>query len=157
MHAKYTNVLYPLASWISMFYFSFAVYIATSLGVPLIKLMWINLNMSITGLVNNHFTQLLMHILSLSIMVILAVCLLNRTAESLVKSIKPNCSWGSSTTRSSSMVKFLQSSMGELVNVRWTVVMVKSIGAANRRWLRSMVGVTSIYQGTLSDSVRELL
>ena len=30
------------------------------------------------------------------------------------------------------MVMFLQSSMGELVNVRWTVVMVKSIGAANR-------------------------
>ena len=105
-------------------------------------------NMSVTGLVNNHFTQLLMHILSLSIMVTLAVCLLNRTAESLVKSIKPNCSWGSSTTRSSSMVKFLQSSMGELVNVRWTVVMVKSIGAANRRGWRaitSMVDVTSTY------------
>ena len=138
-----------------MFYFCFAVYIATSLGVPLIKLMRINLNMSSTGLVNNHFTQLLMHILSLSIMVILAVCLLNRTAESLVKSIKPNCSCGSSTTRSSSMVKFLQSSMGELVNVRSTAVMVKSIGAANRRGRRvstSVVDVTSIHHCTLIDS-----
>ena len=56
------------------------------------------------------------------------------------------------------MVKFLQSSMGELVNVRLTAVMVKSIGAANRRGQRaitSMVDVTSIYQGTLSDSVQE--
>jgi len=38
--------------------------------------------------------------------------------------------------------------------------MVKSIGAANRRrWrvITSMVGVKSIYQGTLSDSARELL
>ena len=79
--------------------------------------------------VMRNFTQPVMHILSLSVMVTLAVCLSNRTAESLVKSIKPNCSCGSSTTRSSPIVKFLQSSMGELVNVRWTVVMVKSIGA----------------------------
>jgi len=56
------------------------------------------------------------------------------------------------------MVKFLQSSMGELVNVRWTVVMVKSIGAANRRgWSvsTSVVDNTSIYQGTLSESLQE--
>jgi len=99
-----------------------------------------------------------MHVLSLSVMVTLAVDLLKRTAESLVKSIKPNCSCGSSTMRSSSMVKFLQSSMGELVNVRWTVVTAKSIGAANRRGWRvitSMVDVTSIYQGTLTESIQE--
>jgi len=56
------------------------------------------------------------------------------------------------------MVKFLQSSMGELVNVRWTVVTAKSIGAANRRGWRvitSMVDVTSIYQGTLTESIQE--
>ena len=56
------------------------------------------------------------------------------------------------------MVKFLQSSMGELVNVRWTVVMVKSTGAANRRGWRvstSVVDVTSIHQGTLNESVQE--
>jgi len=99
-----------------------------------------------------------MHVLSLSVIVTLAVCLPNWTAGSLVKSVKPNCSCGSSITRSSSMVKFLQSSMDELVNVRLTAVIVKSIGAANRReWraITSMVDVTSIYQGTLSDSVHE--
>ena len=59
-----------------------------------------------------------MHILSFSVMVTLAVSLLNMTAVSLVKSMKPNCSSGSSIIKSSSMVKLLQSSMGELVNVR---------------------------------------
>jgi len=56
------------------------------------------------------------------------------------------------------MVKFLQSSMGELVNVRWTVATIKSIGAANRRGWRvstSAVDVLSIHQGTLNESVQE--
>jgi len=42
------------------------------------------------------------------------------------------------------MVKFLQSSMGELVNVRWTVVMVKSIGAAIEAGGESIVDITNI-------------
>jgi len=110
------------------------------------------------GFVKNHFTQPLMHILSLSLMVTLAVCLPNWTDGSLVNSITPNCSCDSSITRSSSMVKFLQSSMGELVNVRWTVVMVKSIGAANRSGRRVNSGHHKyMYQGTLSNSVQELI
>jgi len=71
-----------------------------------------------------------MHILSLSMMATLAVSLLNWTPKSLVKSIKPNCSCCSSITRSSGMVMFLQSSMGELVNVSWAIMLVKSTGAA---------------------------
>jgi len=38
------------------------------------------------------------------------------------------------------MVMFLQSSMGELVNVSWVVVLVKSIGAANGWKQERMVG-----------------
>jgi len=131
----------------------------TSFALEAFLITWICIDLR-TCLVKIHFTQPQMHVLSFSMMVILAVSLLNVTAVSLVKSMKPNCSSGSSIIKSSSVVKFLQSSMGELVNVRWTVVMVKSIGAANRRrWrvITSMVGVKSIYQGTLSDSARELL
>ena len=72
----------------------------------------------LAGFVKNDFTQQLTHLLSLSIMATLAVSWLNWTAESLVKSIKPNCSCCSSITRSSWMGMVLQSSMGEFVNVR---------------------------------------
>jgi len=84
----------------------------------------------LAGFVKNDFTQQLTHLLSLSMMVTLAVSWLNWTAESLVKSIKPNCSCCSSITRSSWMGMVLQSSMGEFANVSWAVVLVKSIGAA---------------------------
>ena len=123
------------------------------LGVPPIKLVCTNLRTCLVlPLWRITIFSPIAHtyIPSLSVIVTLAVWVPNLTAESLVNSIKPNCSCGSSITRSSSMVKFLQSSMGELVNVRWTVVMAKSIGSANRkRWrvITSMVDVKNIYQG----------
>jgi len=64
-------------------------------------------------------------------MATLAVSLLNWTAESLVKSTTSKCSCCSSVMRSSSMVMLMQSSMIELVNMSWAVVLVKSTGAAN--------------------------
>ena len=86
-----------------------------------------------------------MHVPSLSVMVTLAVCVPNMTAESLVKSITSNCSCGSSITRSSSMVMFLQMSMGELVNVNSIVVMIEmSIGAANGRGQRVITSIVDV-------------
>jgi len=88
-----------------------------------------HMHVQLLALWKNHFTNV--HTVpSLSMIVTLAVSLPNWTAESLVKSITPNCSCSSSIMRSSSMVMLLQSCMSELVNVSWAVVLAKSIGAA---------------------------